>query len=80
MANFVATFEYTSRTIDGVKTVTGHKDFAEVKSALAVKRQLTKLAKQHQVEDFKIIKVNEYKCLYCLDRGMLRQDGTACFC
>lgn len=80
MANFVATFEYTSRTIEGVKTVSAQKSFAESKSELSVKRQITKLAKMHQVEDFKLIGIDEYECLDCRDRGVLLHDGTACFC
>lgn len=80
MPNFVATFEHTSRTIDGVKTVTVQRSFAGYKSELAVKRQLTKLARMYQVEDFRLLKVEAYECLDCLDRGVLRSDGTACFC
>lgn len=80
MPNFVAVYTYTSRTIDGVRTVKSIKDFENATSELAVKRQLLALAKKHKVEDFKVVQVDHYKCLHCFDTGMLRESGTACFC
>ncbi len=78
MPNFIAVFEYTTRSIDRVGTYKGHEEFWHSKSKKQVEYDLTTRATKNKLEDFRVVSVDKYRCLECCDSGVSRYNGCAC--
>ena len=78
MPNYMATYEYKTRTLDHVNVRKFHREFWKERSKKAVTEYLETKAKKHKLEEFKVLKIEKFQCLECCDTGMSRYDGCAC--
>ena len=79
MAKYLIKYSHLVRSISGVSTLKATKDAVAKNKSLAIS-QIENDAEKYKVEEFKIISIEKVKCFDCYDTGILRYDGTACFC